>query len=218
MKRIGLLLGSVFTLLASSCSFDYYGIDEPYNDGLIAYQYVDEFNNNSGNWAFTDIRNAAKGRISNGTFKFEYNDNRAQAYYVSKDIRFNPYYDFTVESRIGSDNNFGMLIGYDAATGRYGYSFTVSYDGKYAFYDEGGNGYGGEISEIVAPRYSSVVNDYGDWNTVRVEQRNYKWIGYVNNTKVFTIPAQKLNVGSVGFVCIPYTKGEADYIEANWLE
>lgn len=217
MKSILITGAALLTLGLGSCTKNNYHGDN-FGQRLVAHQYVDEFNNNSGRWNFADGNNLAYGVISDGTFKFDYNDNGAQAYYVSKDIVFNYTEDFSVETRIGSDNNFGLLIGYDIDNGSYGYSFTVDYDGNYALYDEGGNGYGSEITEIVAPAYSNAVNRNGDWNVVRIDQVGNRWKGYVNNREVFNIPAENLSAGSVGFVCIPFTKGEADYIQADWYE
>jgi len=216
MKRILLLLltGTLILGLASCRRY----APAPVGPRLVAYQYVDEFNDNRGNWAFADGPNLAYGVISDGTFKFDYNDDGSQAYYVSKDIIFNMDEDFTVETKLGSDNTFGLLIGYNASTGSYGYSFTIDYNGKYALYDEGGNGFGTQITEIIPPTYSSAVNGNGDWNTVRIEQRGSRWIGYVNNREVFRVPARTLMAGSVGFVAVPFTRGEADYIQADWLE
>lgn len=218
MKRImTIIMVGALTLGLSSCYRQGHNVT-PNTPRLVAYQYVDEFNNNSGNWAFADGDNLAYGVISNGTFKFDYNDDRSQAYYISKDIIFNMDEDFEVETKIGSDNNFGLLIGYNSATGSYGYSFTVDYDGRFALYDEGGNGYGGDITEIVTPTYSGAVNANGGWNTVKIAQVGSRWIGYVNGREVFRVPAQALSAGSVGFVAIPFTRGEADYIQADWYE
>ncbi len=88
--------------------------------------------------------------MSNGTFKFDYNDDLSEAYYVSKNIGFNPYNDFTIYTRIRSDNNIGLLFGYNGNSGSYGYSFTIDYDGYYALYDEGSNGYGPDIQTIAS--------------------------------------------------------------------
>lgn len=217
MKKLLYSAVALLTLGLASCTQGYYHHD-PVGPRLVAYQYTDEFNNNSGNWNFADGQNLAYGVISNGTFKFDYNDDGSQAYYVSKDIIFNYTEDFSVETRIGSDNNFGLLIGYDANSGSYGYSFTVDYDGNFALYDEGGNGFGSEITEVVAPQFSNAVKMDGDWNVVRIDQVGNRWIGYVNDREVFRIPSRDLKAGSLGFVCIPFTKGEADYIQADWYE
>jgi len=182
------------------------------------YTYTEEFDNDYNNWSFADPSNLAYGVVSGGTFKFDYNDNLSEAYYVSKTIGFNRYNDFTIYTRIGSDNNMGLLFGYNAATGSYGYSFMVSYDGFYALYDEGGNGYGSDIQTLVEPATGSFVNPNGDWNELRLEQRGNRWIGYVNNYQVFNIEAQQLKGTNVGFVNVQETRGEADYLQVDWLE
>lgn len=182
------------------------------------YTFVDEFVDNRNDWAFSDQLESAFGGISNrGTFEFSYLDPLGVAYYRSKDIRFNPDRNFTLQTRIGSDNNMGLLFGYDESTGAYGYSFTVSVDGYYALWDEGGNGNGAQdIEAIVAPTYSTAVRDNGDWNDLVLEQVGNNWIGYVNDVQVFTVRASYVVKGSVGFVVVGDTNGEADYIQADF--
>jgi len=219
MKRLlYTTLASCALFLTSCIKNDYWVNPNPEPPRLNRYQYVDEFDDNRGDWNFVDGANSAYGVITNGTFKFDYNSNTSQAYYVSKNIVFNSYNDFVLESKIGSDNNFGILFGYDARQGSYGYSFTVNYNGQFALYDEGGNGYGPDIQEIIRPTYDNAVRRNGDWNTVRIDQVGNRWIGYVNNIQVFNIQARNLKAGSIGFVAVPFTKGEADYIQADWYE
>ena len=112
----------------------------------------------------------------------------------------------------------GLLFGYNAANNSYGYSFTVDYDGYFALYDEGGNGYGSNISAIVPKTKMNFVNRNGDWNDLRIEKRGNSWIGYINGNRVFNVAAQKINGGMVGFVVLSDTQGEADYIQADWYE
>jgi len=217
MKKIILAVMSLVTLSFTACTYRDVRPDHPGNYKQLI-TYAEEFDNNAGRWAFSDGYNYAYGVVSNGTFKFDYNDNLHEAYYLAKDINFNQYDDFTLYTRIGSDNNMGLLFGYNSQTNTYGYSFTVDYDGYYALYDEGGNGYGPDIQEVVSPATGNFVNIYGDWNELRLEQRGNRWIGYINDVRVFNIPAQKLNYGSLGFVVVSNTQGEADYIQADWYE
>jgi hypothetical protein len=219
MKRLLTIAALSFTTLSlTSCLKDYGPgpYQPPYTPQ--SYTYAEEFNNNNDNWSFADPANYAYGVVSNGTFKFDYNDNYMIAYYVSKNINFNSSNDFTIYTRIGSNNNMGLLFGYNKNAGSYGYSFTVSYDGVYALYDEGGNGYGNEIQAIVQPTTANFVNKNGDWNDLRLEQRNNKWYGYINNVLAFEVPAERLRGTNVGFVNVPYTQGEADYLQVDWWE
>lgn len=211
---ISILSIAGLSIFASSCVRD--NGPQPYVPQQ--YTYTEEFNNNSRGWAFEDPANLAYGEVSNGTYKFVYNDNLDQAYYVSKDIGFNRYNDFTIQTRIGSNNNMGLLFGDNSAAHAYGYSFTVDYDGYYALYDEGGNGYGGNITPIISPETNGYVKINGDWNELRLEQRGGRWIGYINNVQVFNIQAQNLKGTNVGFVDIPLTEGEADYLQVDWLQ
>lgn len=215
MKRLFLYATLGFSVLLGSCRPAYV---DPYppGGGQDTYTFIEDFDNNKQGWNFSDPAQDAYGVIANGTFSFNYLDPNGVAYYRSKDIRFNPDKDFVLQSRIGSDNNMGMLFGYDEASGAYGYSFTVSYDGYFALWDEGGNGGSADITPIVSPTLSSAVRPNGDWNELSIEQVGNNWIGYINNTKVFTVRAPYIVKGSVGFVVMAQTRGEADYIQADF--
>lgn len=218
MKKIFFALIAIATLFTACRPYDY----RPGTGGGGYYpqlfQYVEDFDNDRDNWSFADGTNYAYGIVSNGTFKFDYNDVNGEAYYLSKDVLFNTGDDFTLYTRIGSNGTMGLLFGYNANTGNYGYSFTVDYDGYVALYDEGGNGYGNDIQEIVSPFTNRYININGDWNELRLEQRGSRWKGYVNDVEVFNIPAQRLRYGTLGFMVTAKTQGEADYIQADWYE
>lgn len=205
---------SVLSLFASSCVRD----RGPQPNIPQQYTYADEFENNNNGWGFADQTNMAYGVVSNGTYKFDYNDDFQEAYYVSKNIGFNPYNDFTIQTRIGSNNNMGLLFGDNSSINSFGYSFTVDYDGYYALYDEGGNGYGTEVQALVSPETNNYVNRNGDWNELKLEQRGNRWIGYVNNVQVFNIQAQNLKGTNAGFVDVKQTQGEADYLQVDWIQ
>lgn len=216
MKKLFVLSAITLLLGFNSCvKSDYYA---PATPRLQQVSFIDDFNNNKNNWQFADGQNLAYGVISNGTFKVDYNNNYLEAYYVSKAININTYNDFTISSRIGSNKNMGLLFGYNANTNSYGYSFTVDYNGYFALYDEGGNGYGASLSTLVPKTKKPFVNVNGNWNEVSIEQRGNRWIGYINNNQVFDVPAQNMKGGSVGFVVMSETQGEADYLEASWFE
>lgn len=210
-------LATLFVLTLSSCSRD--DRYDPYPPPPQQYTYNDEFDNNNNGWNFSDQANMAYGVVSAGTFKFDYNDDLSEAYYVSKNIGFNYYNDFTIYTRIGSNNNMGLLFGYVENSETYGYSFTVDYNGNYALYDEGGNGYGPDVQTIVAPSNSTGAGvGNGNWNELRLEQRSGRWLGYVNNILVFNIAAQNMKGSNVGFVNVALTQGEADYLQVDWIQ
>jgi len=214
MKKIGTVLALVLLLGMTSCVKEDYYI----NQNRVFRTFVDDFNDNRNNWQFADGYNLAYGIISNGTFKVDYNDNLLEAYYVSKAINLNIYNDFTLYTRIGSNKNMGLLFGYNAATRSYGYSFTVDYNGNFALYDEGGNGYGEGLYAIIPKTKFNFINTNGNWNDLKLEKRNNRWIGSINGYQVFNVAAQTLRGGSVGFVVESNTQGEADYIQADWYE
>lgn len=208
-----LLLGSGLGM--TSCVKTYVDPNPP-NNNPNTYTFVDEFVDNRNDWNFSDQLNDAYGVISNGTFKFSFLDPNGLAYYRSKDIRFNPDKNFVLQTKMGSDNNMGLLFGFNEATGAYGYSFTISYDGYYALWDEGGNGGPLDITSIVPATFSNAINGNGDWNEVKISQQGNNWIGYINGVKVFTVRASYLVKGSVGYVVVGNTRGEADWIQADF--
>lgn len=215
-KLLSIMTISVLALVSSSCVRDRYNDPGPIYPQQ--YTYIEEFDNNSNRWAFSDVTNFAEGVVSGGFFYFDYNDDLSEAYYVSKDIGFNRYNDFTIYTRIGTNKNAGLLFGYNSATNSFGYSFTIDKDGYYALYDEGGNGYGPNIQELVAPATNNNVALNGGLNTIRLEQQGNRWIGYVNDLRVFNIEAQNLKGTNVGFVNLPFTQTDIDYLQVDWLE
>lgn len=215
MKNLRYALGLFSLLLVTSCVRD--NTIRPQPNPIRQYSLIEDFNNDDMGWSFADPVNYAYGVVSNGTFKFDYNDDYTQAYYVAQNFGFNPYNDFTITTKLGSNNNMGLLFGYNESNNSYGYSFTIDYDGYYALYDEGGNGYGPDIQTLVEPQTNNYVNINGDWNELSIKQIGNRWIGYVNGNQVFSLNAQKFRGNGVGFVDIANTQGEVDYLDVHWL-
>lgn len=207
MKKIALLLATTLSLAA--CTRERI-VPQPV---LHEITYSDDFDDNRNNWNFSDPSNFAYGVISDGSFKFDYNDNLYSAYYASKQLDFDSRMDFSLEARIGSNNNMGILFGFDDINGVYGYSVTVDYDGRFAVYDEGGNGYGPEVQEVYPLSTSPAVRGNGDYNVVRIEQRGNNWDIIINGSQLATVPAQNMRGTGIGFVVTANTQGEADYID-----
>ncbi len=213
MKKFSLIILASIGLTLSSCFRD---TVNPYPPDNNTYTFVDEFNDNRNDWAFADQANDAYGVIdrNRGTFSFNYLDPYGIAYYRSKTINFNPDRDFVVTAKLGSDNTMGLLLGFDDARGEYGYSLTVDYDGNFALWDEGNDNR--DISAIISPTNSNAVNMNGDWNEVTIKQVGSQWKGYINGVNVFSVNAPYLYKGSVGFVIVGDTRGEADFLEATY--
>lgn len=210
MKNVRLLLFAPALLLLSSCYRTNTPAPPPVDD---TYYFSENFNNNVNGWEFDDPTNYAYGWISGGTYKMEYLDDYFPAYYISQDFSFNYTDNFIIETKFGSDNEMGLLFGFDDRRGAYGYSINIDYDGNFRMFDEGGNGYGSDVEEIYPLSTSSVVRKYGDWNTLRIEQYGNTWIVSINGYVVFEMPAQNLRGGGVGYVLSAYTSGEADYLD-----
>jgi hypothetical protein len=212
-KLFPLITALVLAVTFSSCIRN----DGPQPNYPRERYFVDEFQDDRNSWTFADPANYAYGVVQDGVFKFDYNDDLSEAYYVSKNIYFNRFNDFTIHTRIGSNNNMGLLFGYGGG-GIYGYSFMVDRDGYFALYDEGGNGYGPDVQTLVNRSTANFINPNGDWNDLRLEQRGGRWLGFINNNLVFNIEAQNLRGTNVGFVNVAFTQGDADYLQVDWLE
>lgn len=216
MRKFVYFIGLPLILFLGSCyrSTHYnHNPDPPIYDDT--YYFTEDFNNNKNRWAFDDPINYAYGEVSGGTYKIEYLDDYYPAYYISQDFPFNYNDNFIIEAKIGSDNEMGLLFGFDDRKGAYGYSINIDYYGNFRMFDEGGNGYGDDVTEIYPYSTSSVVRDMGDWNTVRIRQRGTTWIVYINDYEVFRMPAQNLRGGGVGFVLAAFTQGEVDYLDIS---
>lgn len=212
MKNIFVLAGAAILLTLSSCHKD---------NRLPDYQqltFIDEFNDDYNRWTFRDYENNAYGFINDGMFNMGYNDDLYDTYYISQDIGFNRYNDFTIQTGISSNKNIGLLFGYNSSTGANGYSFTIDYDGNFALYDEGGNGYGPDIAELVPLSTAPFINGGGGWNDIVFKQVGSRWLGYINGNEVFNIQAQNLKAGSVGYLLTFFTQGESDYLQVDWLQ
>lgn len=208
MKKLALSTFGIGALLLTSCVRT-----DVVHPVIETYAFSEDFNNNINGWNFSDAANYASGFIAGGTYRISYQDDYFPAYYVSQTLPFNRADDFIIETKMGSDNNMGLLFGYNDAIGAYGYSLTIDYDGNFALYDEGGNGYGTEVEEIYPLSSSSVVRNAGDWNTVRIEQHSGRWYVSINGYEVFNMEAQNLRGTGVGYVLMPFTEAEADYLD-----
>lgn len=196
----------------TSCVYDHPHNSYPQPE-YDTYNYVENFSDNRNGWEFIDRTYGAEGFISGGTYKIDYYDDYEPAYYVTQDLSFNPNDEFIIETKFGSDNEMGLIFGANPSIGAYGYSINIDVDGYFRMYDEGGNGYGPDVTELVTPFTHGSIRDRGDWNTVRVHQLGSEWIISVNGRQLVSIPAQRIKGRGVGYVLIPYTLGEIDYLD-----
>src|SRR5690625_2810189 len=154
--------------------------------------------------------------MSKGPLNFVYLVALYPSYYVSFNLNMILNNEYLIESRIGFDNMMFIVFAQDYTSESYGYTFTIDYDGYFALYDEGGNGFGNDIMELIEPTYTSAAYRDGDWNVLTIEQYGNVWYGYVNDVEVFRIDAQPLYGNNFGFMVVTFTMGEADYIHAVW--
>lgn len=210
MKNLA-IIGLISTVLLSSCvQNSYYDPPTPHYDN---YDFVENFNDNRNGWEFIDRSYGAEGYISYGTYKIDYYDDYEPAYYVTQQFSFNPNDEFIIETKLGSDNEMGLIFGANPSRGAYGYSINIDVDGYIRMYDEGGNGYGPDVEEIVESFTHYVIRDRGDWNVIRIHQIRNEWRISVNGRELITMPAQKIIGSGVGFVVVPFTLGEVDYLD-----
>lgn len=211
MKKILLIAATIGIGTFSSC------IKFEVDPGAVStvYTFSDDFNNNFNDWNFSDNANDAYAVVSNGVLNFSYLQN-GTAQYLAKDLYMNTYKNFEVQTKFASDNTMGLLIGYDGYSRTYGYTVTIEPNGYVALYDEGGNGYGNNITEVVPRRYSNNVNRNGAWNEVRFEQQYNRWVVYINGYEEFSVSSRNIKYGSVGFMVTGNTRGKADYLDVEY--
>lgn len=174
------------------------------------YTFNDDFNYDGHNWSFKDATNGAEVYLSNGMLNYSYapktNGTNTVAITTGADLR----YDWDIQTRFRSDNAMGLVFGVSPTD--YGYSVWIDSKGNVAVYDEGT----AKIAPTALLSWQNTAAVRQGWNDLEVEQNGTSWIGYVNNTKVFELPAHSLQGSQIGFMVLANTNGQADYLTAQW--
>jgi hypothetical protein len=179
------------------------------NQGTTTNTVFDEEFNATDNypWTFTDATDSAYASISNGSYQYvDYSTKLSNMTVVGTGV--NVQNNFTVSTRIMSNNIMGLIFG--ASSSSNGYAFYIDTAGNYSLYQEGTGS--GASTVIIPSTQDSLYAVKKSWNVLEVDQTNGTWTGYINGTQVFSMAARSLSGNNFGFKVLPATIGYADYI------
>jgi hypothetical protein len=206
IARFTIILIATTVGLSSCVRRDYYETQP------VGYQFAfnDDFNNDHNQWSFRDAQNGAEVYLSGGQLHYDYTptDNGTNTVAVSTSMNTNGNFD--IQTRLQSNNAMAMVFGVSASD--YGYSVFIDDKGYYAVFDEGTASM--KPQAIINWTQSSTVRK--GWNDLELEAVGNAWIGYINGSQVFQIPARTLYGSQVGFMVLANTNGDADYLEVKW--
>lgn len=207
---IGLMIAG--SLLFTSCVKKEYYNTTPTPPPPVGYQYVfdDNFNYDANNWSFNDAYNDAYVSISGGNLNYSYLPVNDGTNTVAISTGVNTRYDFLIQTRMRSDYAMGIVFG--VSNSSYGYSLFIDESGYFALYNEGDARNG--VKTILDWQYSPAIS--AGWNDVEFEQVGNYWTAYVNDTKLFEIPAQYISGSKIGYIVLAGTQGKADYLTVQW--
>lgn len=214
MKRTILITLSAiaFTAGLQSCIIhdDSYYSPEPARG--YQYSFTDEFNSDQNGWSFRDAGNHAQVYISGGQLHYDYHpaDNGTNTVAISTGMSTGTR-SFDIRTRFQSDNAMALVYGVSATD--YGYSFFVDDRGYFAVYDEGTASI--KPQAIIDWSQSSAVRS--GWNDVEIEATpSGSWVGYINGSQVFQIPARTLYGAQAGYMVLANTSGDADFLDVSY--
>jgi hypothetical protein len=106
-----------------------------------------------------------------------------------------------------------MALVWGVSPNSYGYSFFIDDRGYFALYDEGS----ASVASQALIDWSQNGAIRQGWNDVEIQSTSGgAWIGYINGTQVFQIPARRLYGTQVGYMVLNNTSGDADFIDMAW--
>jgi len=175
-----------------------------------SYQNVFDEEFNGGDhyaWSFTDPTDSAYASISNGSYVYvDYSTVQSNMTVVNTGA--NTQGNFTVQTRIKSNNIMGLVFG--ASSSDNGYAFYIDTAGNYSLYKEGT---GTSASTTIIPSTQDSLYAVKDnWNVLEIDQVGGNWTGYINGTQVFQMAARTISGSNFGFKVLPATVGYADYL------
>jgi hypothetical protein len=211
MKQLLAILIAAFTFGLSSCvvrNDDYYNV-QPTN--TYQYSFTDEFDYDNNQWSFRDAASGASVYLSGGQLHYDYHpaNQGTNTVAVTTGMPASTYR-FDIQTRFRSNN--AMALAWGVSPSSYGYSFFIDDRGYFALYDEGGASVGAQT--IIDWSQTGAIRQ--GWNDVEVQARGGDWIGYINGTQVFQIPARRLYGTQVGYMMLNNTSGDADFIDMAW--
>lgn len=210
------LLALALTATFTSCVRNDYYTPDPNNNNNnnpdpVVYTFNEEFSNDNRGWAFSSSADSAYASVSNGQLEFiNYSVLGSNTQVVQTNMSTSG--NFTIESKIKSDYQMGIIFGNSGNQYEYGYSFIIDNGGYFIVYKEGN-----------ATTNVQVVKDWtannainANWNKVVIEQKNGYWTFFVNGYEVHQMAARPLNGTYCGFIVLSQTQGYADYLTVNW--
>lgn len=212
MKRITTILAFVAfaSFFLSSCVRNDSYNTQPSNP--YRYYFSEDFNNDANRWSFSDNANRAYVSISGGQLHFDYHPKNpgTNTVAVSTGMPIGATV-FDIQTRFQSDNAMALVFGVSST--EYGYSFFVDDRGYFAVYDEGT----ATLATTALIDWTTSAAIRTGWNDLELEAtpEGY-WIGYINNTQVFRIPAKRLYGNQTGFMVLDNTSGDVDFLDQKW--
>ena len=207
----GLVIGGC-ALFSSCVEKNYYGAspNNNYNNNNTNAQYAfdEEFNGTDNyGWTFTDAADSAYASITGGSYQYvDYSAIKSSMSFVTTGASVQN--NFSVTTRIKSNNLFGLVFGASATSS--GYAFYIDTAANYSLYQEG-NGVNASIPIVPSTKDTAYAHK-NDWNTLELDQTNGVWTAYINGTQVFTMAARALSGSGFGYKILPGTTGYADYL------
>ena len=208
MKYLSVVLFvALFSFAFTSCVI--HENDDYYNPQPVGYTNVfnEEFNNDNRGWTFDDPADSAYGFVTTGMYKFVDESKTGGGHQAVVSTGVNTSRNFLIKTSMKSD--YAMAVVFGVSNTSAGYSFFVDNAGYFAVYKEGTS-----PQTIVDWTQSNEITS--SWNDVEVEQVGEDWVGYINNKKVFTIPARVLVGSKIGYMVLANTVGYADYLTVKW--
>jgi len=181
----------------------------PRNYADSSFSYNEEFNGRDNNlWTYTDVADSAYASVTDSGYQYvDYSAVKSAMTTVYTGV--NVADNFTITTRIKSNNMIGLIFGASATSN--GYAFYIDTAGNYSIYQEGT---GSTASTAMVPSTQDTLYALKkNWNTLVVQQNNGSWIFSINGTQVTSMSARALSGNAFGFKILPGTIGYASYLK-----
>jgi hypothetical protein len=176
-----------------------------------SYSYNEEFNGRDNNlWAYTDPADSAYASVTDSGLQYvDYSAVKSAMTTVYTGV--NVADNFTVTTRVKSDNMIGLIFGASATSN--GYAFYIDTAGNYSIYQEGVGS--AASTAIVASAQDTLYALKDNWNTLEVQQANGTWTFSINGSQVTSMTARALSGNAFGYKILPGTIGYASYLKVQ---
>ena len=173
--------------------------------------FRDDFKDNEKLWPIIDVE-IASSTFENGNYVISCKRDKEKYLYL-RSIYFDPYEDFSVESKLKlengqADQSFGMVWG--ASDEKSYYSFEITSSGR-AVVVESNNS---EYKEIKVAE-NVKVNPINEYNVLKFSKAGSSAVFFLNDVKLFTVKITKSYGLFIGFVLNQKIKVAVDYISVR---